>query len=60
MGKTIHYGIKLDRFIKKQGKKKKFIAEQLDISRPTLNDRLADGEFTASELKAVKKLIAKK
>ncbi len=57
---TIHYGIKLDRFIKKYGRKKQFVAAQLGVSRPTLDTRLSDGEFSPEQLIEVKKIIAKK
>lgn len=41
--------IKLQESIKKQGRKKNWIAEQLNISRPTLDRKLNDNSFTSEE-----------
>ena len=36
--------------IKQQGRKKNWLAEQLGISRPTLDSRLKDNAWTTTEL----------
>lgn len=55
--KTIHYGIILGRAIKNKGIKKKYIAEQLGISRVWLDELLITGNFNNDLLPIVKKII---
>lgn len=59
MAKTIHYGIRLERAIKSKGMKKKFVADQIGLSRQWLNELLKTGEFSEEKLKLVKQLIKK-
>ena len=59
MGKTIHYGIKLERAIKKKGLKKQFVAEKIGLSRPWLDEMLLTGNFTPDKLKIVKQILKK-
>jgi hypothetical protein len=49
--KTIpkHYGKALSKAIKEKGFKKKYIFFLLKMSKPTLNKRLLDGEFTSHQ-----------
>ena len=39
-----------------QGRKKKWIAKQLGISRPTLDSRIRDNSFTDAEINRLKEL----
>ncbi|MES2382582.1 MAG: hypothetical protein V4538_16155 [Bacteroidota bacterium] len=59
MGKTIHYGIKLERAIKNKGLKKKFVAEKIGISRVWLDELLTTGKFTETQMIIVKQIIKK-
>lgn len=47
---------KLKESIKSQGRKKSWIAEQLGISRPTLNNKLEDNSFTPEEERKLREL----
>lgn len=47
---------KLQQSIKNQGRKKNWIAEQLDISRPTLDRKLNDNSFTYEEIQKLTEL----
>ena len=42
--------------IKKQGRKKLWVAEQLGIARPTLDKKLKDNSFTVEETAKLKEL----
>lgn len=50
MKKNKNLGKLLSKRIDKFGYKKKWIAQLLKISRPTLNERLIDGEFTDEQV----------
>ena len=52
--KRINIGKLLSEEIEKQGLKKNRIADALSISRPTLNTRLIDGEFTEEQIRILK------
>ena len=47
---------KLQESIKSQGRKKTWIAEQLGISRPTLDRKLNDNSFTSEEKAQLREL----
>lgn len=47
---------KLTKTIKDQGRKKTWIAEQLGISRPTLDARIKDNSFTDMEINRLQEL----
>jgi DNA-binding NtrC family response regulator len=47
---------KLAESIKNQGRKKNWVAEQLSISRPTLDRKLKDNSFTDEETSKLKEL----
>lgn len=47
---------KIEVFIKNRGVKKGWIAEQLGISRPTLNERLRDNCFKIDEIIKLKNI----
>ena len=51
--KPKHYGKLLQKAIDKKGIKKKHVYEKLCMSKPTLNTRLKDGHFTASEIEII-------
>ena len=44
--------------LKNQGRKKKWLAEKLEISRPTLNARLKDNTFTINEVYMLSSLLS--
>lgn len=52
--KTKNLGKIVGREMKKQGTKKLFMSKLLKISRPTLNSRLVDGEFTEKQISILK------
>ena len=52
--KTKNLGKIVGREMKKQGTKKLFMSKLLKISRPTLNSRLVDGEFTEKQISIIK------
>ena len=47
--KEKHYGKELKKAIKERGFTKKHIFTKLGISKPTLNTRLVDGDFTIKQ-----------
>ena len=47
---------KIELFIKRRGVKKQWIAEQLGVSRPTLDKRLSDNCFTIDEIIKLKSI----
>lgn len=57
--KKINYGRLLKRAINRKGLTKYMIAKQLNISRPTLEIRMIDGEFNAAQMEVVFNLIKK-
>lgn len=52
--KKVNIGKILDKNIKSKGLKKKKICDDLEMSRPTFNSRLIDGEFTTDQIKILK------
>lgn len=56
MTKIVNYGKLLKKAIKEKGLKKKFVYEELGISKPTLNTRLKDGCFTEEQIEKIKSL----
>lgn len=48
--------IKLQISIKEQGRKKSWIADQLGISRPTLDKRMEGNNFTDAEINRLQEL----
>lgn len=57
MKKTIHYGKELKKAIKAKKLMKLFIASKLKITRPTLDARLKDGNFTPVQIEIIKELL---
>ena len=56
--KTIpHYGKILKKYIKRSGIKKSKIATDLKITRPTLNTRLLDNDFSEIQIEKIKSYI---
>jgi len=48
---------KVELALKNQGRKKTWLAEQLNISRPTLDGRLKDNCWSMSEIITIKRLF---
>jgi len=48
---------KVEFALKEQGRKKIWLAEKLEISRPTLDAKLKDNTFTVNEVYILKSLL---
>jgi DNA-binding transcriptional regulator LsrR (DeoR family) len=53
--KRLALHIRVRRAMKKRGMKKKYLAEQLDMSRPTLNTKLEHGGFNRRHIALLRK-----
>ena len=56
--RDVHIGDILTGYIKKEGLKKQFIADKLNVSRPWLNTLLKTGKFNSSQLLIIKKIMS--